>query len=73
MGIVRGCRDHGVKLGVGYQLRQHPALKEARRLVGEGVLGPVALAQGQWGFGVRGRGAPIAPGTRSALGQVWPP
>ena len=27
-----------MKQVVGYQLRQHPALKEARRLVGEGVL-----------------------------------
>jgi 1,5-anhydro-D-fructose reductase (1,5-anhydro-D-mannitol-forming) len=66
--MVRGCREHGVKLGVGYQLRQHPALKEARRLVGEGVLGPVALAQGQWGFGVRGQGAPPP---RTGLRQWW--
>jgi len=56
--MVRTCRARGVKLGVGYHLRQHPGLREARRLVAEGVLGTVALAQGQWGFGVRGQDTP---------------
>ena len=35
--MVRTCRDRGVKLGVGYHLRQHPGLRQARRLIGEGV------------------------------------
>jgi 1,5-anhydro-D-fructose reductase (1,5-anhydro-D-mannitol-forming) len=34
----------------------------------EGVLGPVALAQGQWGFGTRGQGA-LPP--RTGLRQWW--
>ena len=66
--MVRICRDRGVKLGVGYHLRQHPGLREARRLIAEGVLGPVALAQGQWGFGVRGQDTPPP---RTGLRQWW--
>jgi 1,5-anhydro-D-fructose reductase (1,5-anhydro-D-mannitol-forming) len=57
-----------VKLGVGYHLRQHPGLREARRLIADGVLGPVALGQGQWGFGVRGQDAPPP---RTGLRQWW--
>jgi len=66
--MVRACRDAGVKLGVGYHLRQHPGHREAQRLIAQGVLGTVALAQGQWGFGVRGQ---EAPPPRSALRQWW--
>ena len=66
--MVRTCRARGVKLGVGYHLRQHPGLREARRLIAEGVLGSVALAQGQWGFGVRGQGTPPP---RTGLRQWW--
>jgi 1,5-anhydro-D-fructose reductase (1,5-anhydro-D-mannitol-forming) len=66
--MVRACRVHGVKLGVGYHLRQHPGLRQARRLLGDGVLGTVALAQGQWGFGVRGQDTPPP---RTGLRQWW--
>jgi 1,5-anhydro-D-fructose reductase (1,5-anhydro-D-mannitol-forming) len=66
--MVRTCRARGVKLGVGYHLRQHPGLCEARRLIAAGVLGSVALAQGQWGFGVRGQDAPPP---RTGLRQWW--
>jgi 1,5-anhydro-D-fructose reductase (1,5-anhydro-D-mannitol-forming) len=66
--MVRTCRVHGVKLGVGYHLRQHPGLRQARRLIGDGVLGTVALAQGQWGFGVRGQDTPPP---RTGLRQWW--
>ncbi len=66
--MVRACRNAGVKLGLGYHLRQHPGHRETQRLLAQGVLGTVALAQGQWGFGVRGQGAP-AP--RSGLRQWW--
>ena len=44
-----------MKLGVAYHLRRRHGVREARRLVAEGALGTVALAQGQWGFGVRGQ------------------
>jgi predicted dehydrogenase len=66
--MVQTCRARGVKLGVGYHLRQHPGLREVRRLVADGVLGTVALAQGQWGFGVRGQDTPPA---RTGLRQWW--
>jgi 1,5-anhydro-D-fructose reductase (1,5-anhydro-D-mannitol-forming) len=66
--MVRTCRARGVKLGVGYHLRQHPGLRETRRLILDGVLGTVALAQGQWGFGVRGQDTPP---TRTGLRQWW--
>jgi 1,5-anhydro-D-fructose reductase (1,5-anhydro-D-mannitol-forming) len=66
--MVRTCRARGVKLGVGYHLRQHPGVQEARRLVATGVLGAVALAQGQWGFGVRGQ---ERPPPRTGLRQWW--
>lgn len=66
--MVRGCRDAGVKLGVGFHLRQHPVHREARRLLAQGVIGQVALAQGQWGFGVRGE---VAPPPREGLRQWW--
>jgi 1,5-anhydro-D-fructose reductase (1,5-anhydro-D-mannitol-forming) len=66
--MVRTCRDRALKLGVGYHLRQHPGLREARRLIAEGVLGSVALVQGQWGFGVRGQDSPPP---RTGLRQWW--
>ncbi|MCZ6875292.1 MAG: Gfo/Idh/MocA family oxidoreductase [bacterium] len=66
--MVRGCRDAGVKLGVGFHLRQHPVHREARRLLSQGVLGQIALAQAQWGFGVRGE---VAPPPRQGLRQWW--
>jgi 1,5-anhydro-D-fructose reductase (1,5-anhydro-D-mannitol-forming) len=66
--MVRGCREYGVKLGVGFHLRQHPAHLAAQRLIAQGVLGTVALAQGQWGFGVRGQ---VAPPPRTGLRQWW--
>jgi 1,5-anhydro-D-fructose reductase (1,5-anhydro-D-mannitol-forming) len=66
--MVRGCREHGVQLGVGFHLRQHPANITAQRLIAQGVLGTIALAQGQWGFGVRGQ---VTPPPRAGLRQWW--
>jgi predicted dehydrogenase len=55
--MVRTCRWHGVQLAVGFHLRHHPGHQEARRLIAEGVLGTVPLAQAQWGAGLRGHAA----------------
>ena len=66
--MVRGCRDYGVKLGTGYHLRTHPGHTMAQRLIAEGALGQVAMAQAQWGFGVRGTGGPPP---RTGLRQWW--
>ena len=51
--MVKICKAHGVKLGVGFQLRVHPGHIEASRLVHQGVLGAVVLAQAQIGTGIR--------------------
>ena len=52
--MAQACRRHGVKLGVAYHLRHHPAHIESRRLIAEGVLGQISLAHGMWASGVRG-------------------
>ena len=63
--MVQACREQGVNLGVGYHLRTHPGHLMARRSIEEGVLGRLVLAQGQWGFGVRGQeGPPPRSGNR---------
>lgn len=66
--LVRVCRAVGVKLGVGFELRQNPGHILARELVSQGALGRVTLAQGQWGFGVRGQDT-FPP--RTGLRQWW--
>ena len=52
--MVRACRDNGVKLGLGFELRFHPAHLWAKQLIGDGVIGRIRLAHGQWGRGQRG-------------------
>ena len=46
--MVRACRRTGVLLGTGYHLRHHPLHREARRLVAEGELGEITMAQAEW-------------------------
>jgi 1,5-anhydro-D-fructose reductase (1,5-anhydro-D-mannitol-forming) len=53
--MVRACRDNGVKLGLGFELRFHPAHLLARQLIAEGAIGRIRLAHGQWGRGERGQ------------------
>ena len=52
--MVEVCRANGVKLGLGFELRFHPAHLLARDLVSQGKLGRVRLVQGHWGRGERG-------------------
>ena len=66
--VLKVCRDRGVKLGVGLHLRHHPGHIEAGRLVAEGALGTVALAQAQIGQGERGN---IHPEPRAGLRDWW--
>ncbi len=66
--MVQACQRARVKLGVGFNLRQHPGHIKAKELIARGALGRVTLAQGQWGFGVRGQGAPQP---RTGLRQWW--
>ena len=53
--MIRTCKNNNVKLGIGFQLRFHPGHKEASKVVREGGLGNVALAQVLFGSGVRGQ------------------
>ena len=66
--LVRSCREQGVKLGVGFELRHHPGHVFARQQVAQGTLGGITVAQAQWGFGVRGQETP-AP--RTGLRGWW--
>ena len=52
--MVSACRDHGVKLGLGFELRFHPAHLWARKVIDDGTIGRIRLAHGQWGRGNRG-------------------
>ena len=66
--MVETCRDRGVKLGLGFQLRVHPGHVEASRLVREGFLGNIALAQVQIGGGTRGE---LSRAPRTGLSEWW--
>jgi 1,5-anhydro-D-fructose reductase (1,5-anhydro-D-mannitol-forming) len=52
--MIEECRGNDVRLGVGFHLRHHPGLAEAKRLIADGSIGrPVELV-GQWYNGQRG-------------------
>ena len=52
--MIRTCQTNGVMLGLGFELRFHPAHLLARDLVSQGTLGRIRLLQGHWGRGERG-------------------
>ncbi len=54
LAMVQVCQANGVKLGLGFELRFHPAHRLARDLVFQGKLGRIRLLQGHWGRGERG-------------------
>jgi len=56
--MISACERAGVRLGVGFHLRHHPAHREMRRLIQNGVLGQLWLLEGQWSRGTRGEGEP---------------
>ena len=66
--VLQVCRERGVKVGVGLHLRHHPGHIETRRLVADGALGTVALAQAQIGQGERGN---VHPEPRAGLRYWW--
>ena len=68
LNMVKACKACGVKLGVGFQLRVHPGHMEARRLIREGALGTVALAQAQIASGTRGE---MKRPARTVLSEWW--
>lgn len=46
--MVNACRQSGVKLGVGFHLRHHPAHVEIRDILRKGLLGKPLMVQLQW-------------------------
>ena len=66
--MVRACRRKGVKLGIGFELRFHPAHLFARELVFQGAIGRIRLAQGQWARGERGATEHLP---RTGLREWW--
>ena len=66
--MVRACRSKGVKLGIGFELRFHPAHLFARKLVFQGAIGRIRLAQGQWARGERGATEHLP---RTGLREWW--
>lgn len=66
--MVAACRDHGVTLGMGFELRFHPAHLWARRLIDDGCIGRIRLAHGQWGRGNRGEPEHLP---RTGLREWW--
>ena len=47
------ARDAGLTVKVGFNHRQHPGIRQARAIVGEGTLGPVLYLRGRYGHGGR--------------------
>ena len=66
--MVRACRDGGVKLGVGFQLRFHPGHIKAREVIESGSLGVISMIQGQWCLGQRGV---VDPPVRTGRSAWW--
>jgi 1,5-anhydro-D-fructose reductase (1,5-anhydro-D-mannitol-forming) len=51
--MIAACRAAGVKLGVGFHLRQHEAHRRARKLITGGALGEPVFARAQWAISRR--------------------
>ena len=66
--MVAACRDHGVTLGMGFELRFHPAHLWARRILDDRAIGRIRLAHGQWGRGNRGEPEHLP---RTGLREWW--
>ena len=66
--MVSACRDHRVKLGMGFELRFHPAHLWARQVIDNGAIGRIRLAHGQWGRGNRGEPEHLP---RTGLREWW--
>jgi 1,5-anhydro-D-fructose reductase (1,5-anhydro-D-mannitol-forming) len=49
--MIEACRSHGVKLGVDFQNRHHPAHQEARRIIASGAVGDITYASAQYAHG----------------------
>ena len=66
--MIDACRDHGVTLGLGFEIRFHPAHLWARKLLDDSAIGRIRLAHAQWGRGNRGEPEHLP---RTGLRQWW--
>jgi len=66
--MTTACLDAGVKLGIAFNLRAHPAHKQAKTLIQENKIGPIVYVSGQWAFGTHGADAPPQ---RTGLRSWW--
>lgn len=46
--MVESCEKHGVKLGVAFQNRHHPAHVEAKRLIAAGTVGDILMGMAEY-------------------------
>jgi 1,5-anhydro-D-fructose reductase (1,5-anhydro-D-mannitol-forming) len=67
--MIEACAKHGVRLGVGFQLRHHPGLIKARQLIRDGILGRITMANAQFFF-LNQRGVTTRP-ERNEKTQWW--
>ena len=66
--MTQSCEDAGVKLGIAFNLRAHPAHKQAKSIIQAGIIGPIVYVSGQWAFGTHGADAPPQ---RTGLRSWW--
>ena len=59
--MIEACNKNGVKLGIDFQNRYHPAHVEARRLVQDGKVGKIYVAKAQYCHGF----------TRGFIHSLW--
>lgn len=67
--MISACDESGTKLAIAHQRRFYPGWTEARRLIGEGVIGQPILATGHVADGMLNTGSHIVDGIRYVLGD----
>ncbi|MBI2919047.1 MAG: Gfo/Idh/MocA family oxidoreductase [Chloroflexi bacterium] len=73
--MIEACARKGVKLGMAFQNRHHPAHVEARRLIALGAVGEVSVARAEYSRPLSGpsrsnwRGDPAVAGAGSLMGM----
>ena len=67
--MITACRLSGTKLAIGHQRRFYPGWTEARRLIGEGVIGKPAMVTGYVVDGLLNTGSHVIDGMRYVLGD----
>ena len=66
--MIEVCDKAGVKLGIAFNLRAHPAHKYMKELLMGSKIGPIVYVSGQWAFGNHGADAPPQ---RTGLRSWW--